>query len=274
MLYALWGALSSKAIGLDANIYANFEDGIGADVSADVGLAQAKVGANVGLTGVEADVGADVLGVGANTAARVGLDGVKARVNTYAWNGANVGANAGATWKDGVYAGGTARFFEPANTQRIAEQNGQVVRVPSAPAPQGTEWVYANNGRVVGYKTLPMRQRFTTVQAQPAQTFYTTPAVSYVQPAQSVYVAQPEVSYTTVAPQPTYRVMRRIVREIPAVQEASETIYNHVQHEVHPNGSNFQRSDYHEINDPANGYRYTDKRQLKRTVIRRRVISR
>jgi uncharacterized protein YdeI (BOF family) len=54
------GALSSKAIGFDANVYANFKDGIGADVSADVGVAQAKVGANVGLTGVEADVGADV----------------------------------------------------------------------------------------------------------------------------------------------------------------------------------------------------------------------
>jgi hypothetical protein len=261
------GALSSKAIGLDANVYANFKDGIGADVSADVGLAQANVGANVGLTGVEAEVGADVLGVGANTAARVGFDGVKARANTYAWNVANVGANAGATWKDGVYAGGTARFFEPANTQQVAERNGQVVRVPSVPAPQGTEWVYANNGRVVGYKTLPMRQRFTTVQAQPAQTvLYTNPDVQYVE--------QPVVRYETVAPQPSYRVVRRIVRHVPVQADATETQYSHVQHEEHPNGSTFQRNDYHEINDPANGYRFVDQRQLKRTVIRRRVISR
>jgi hypothetical protein len=256
------GALSSKAIGLDANVYANFKDGIGADVSADVGLAQANVGANVGLTGVEAEVGADVLGVGANTAARVGFDGVKARANTYAWNVANVGANAGATWKDGVYVGGTARFFEPANTQQVAERNGQVVHVPSVPAPQGTEWVYANNGRVVGYKTLPMRQRFTTVQAQPAQTvLYANPDVQYVE--------QPVVRYETVAPQPTYRVVRRVVHHVPVQADATETQYSHVQHEVHPNGSNFQRSDYYEVNDPANGYRFTDKRQITRRVIRR-----
>ena len=267
------GSLSADAIGLDANIYANFKDGIGADVDVDAGVAQAKVGANVGLTGVEAEVGADVLGVGANTAARVGFDGVKARANTYAWNVANVGANAGATWKDGVYAGGTARFFEPANTQQVVEQNGQTVYVPQTPAPQGTQWVYANNGRIVGYKTLPMRQRFTTVQSQPDQTVvYANPDVRYV--------AQPTVThavqYTTVAPQPTYRVVRRVVRpaEMSVVADASETQYSHIQHEEHPNGSTFQRSDYYEVNDPANGYRYTDKRQLKRTIIRRRVISR
>ncbi|MBE6446537.1 MAG: hypothetical protein E7021_03955 [Alphaproteobacteria bacterium] len=252
------GSLSADAIGLDANIYANFKDGIGADVDVDAGVAQAKVGANVGLTGVEAEVGADVLGVGANTAPRVGFDGVKARANTYAWNVANVGANAGATWKDGVYAGGTARFFEPANTQPVAEQNGQTVYVPQTPAPQGTQWVYANNGRIVGYKTLPMRQRFTTVQSQPDQT---------------VVYANPDVRYVA---QPTYRVVRRVVRpaEMSVVADASETQFSHVQHEVHPNGSTFQRSDYYEVNDPANGYRYTDKRQLKRTIIRRRVISR
>jgi hypothetical protein len=260
------GALSSKAIGFDANVYANFKDGIGADVDVDVGVAQAKVGANVGLTGVEADVGADVLGVGANTAARVGFDGVKARANTYAWNVANVGANAGATWKDGVYAGGTARFFEPANTQQVAEQNGQVVHVPSVPAPQGTEWVYADNGRVVGYKTLPMRQRFTTVQAQP------------VQPAQTVVLANPDVQYveqpvvryeTTVAPQQSYRVVRRVIRHVPVQADATETQFSHVQHEEHPNGSSYRRKDYYEYNDPANGYRYTDKRQITRRVIRR-----
>ena len=260
------GALSSKAIGLDANIYANFKDGIGADVDVDVGLAQANVGANVGLTGVEAEVGADVLGVGANTAARVGLDGVKARANTYAWNVANVGANAGATWEDGVYAGGTARFFEPANTQQVATRNGQVVHGPSVPAPQGTEWVYANNGRVVGYKTLPMRQRFTT--AQPAQTVVcANPEVQYVeQPA--------AVQYTTVAPQPTYRVVRRVVRHVPVQADATETQFSHVQHEVHPNGSSFRQNNYYEYNDPANGYRFEDKREFTRRVIRKRYITR
>lgn len=262
------GALSSKAIGLDANIYANFKDGIGADVDVDVGLARANAGANVGLKGVEAEVGADVLGVGANTAAHVGFDGVKARANTYAWNMADVGVNAGATWKDGVYAGGTAKFFEPANTQQVAAQNGQAVRVPHVPAPQGCEWVYANNGRVVGYKTLPLRQRFTTAQPQPVQTVVlANPDVQYVE--------QPAVQYTTVAPQPTYRVVRRVINHVPApVVDATETHYSHVQHEEHAHGSTFQRNDFYQINDPANGYRYTDKRQLKRTIIRRRVIQR
>lgn len=264
------GSLSANAIGFDANVYANFKDGIGADVDVDVGLARANVGANVGLTGVEAEVGADVIGVGANTAARVGFDGVKARANTYAWNVANVGANAGATWKDGVYAGADAKFFEPANTQKVAKQNGQEIHIPSQPAPEGCAWVYSSNGHVIGYKPLPRSQRFTTVQTQPVQT------VVYANQSAS-YATQPAtVQYATVAPQPTYRVVRRVVRpvETSVVASASETQYSRIQHEERPCGSSFRRSDYYEVNDPANGYRYTDQRQLKRTIIRRRVISR
>ena len=227
----------SNAFGIDVDIHANPEQGIGASVDADVGLARANVGANVGMSGVDADVGADVIGVGANTAAHAGFDGVKANANTYAWNVTDVGVNAGATWKDGIYVGGTAKVFEPANTRPVALQNGQVIYVPNQPAPKGCAWVYASNGRVVGYKPVPVKQ----------QEYVTTPVV--------------------VVEQQPVRVVRRVVRVVPA--EATEVSFSHERAEQTVNGSSYQKKDFYQFNDPANGYRLTDKRQLTRRVIRR-----
>jgi len=251
------GSLSANAFGVDVDIHANTDQGIGASVDADLLLAKANAGANVGLIGVDAEVGADVIGVGANTAAHVGFDGVKARANTYAWNVADVGVNAGATWKDGVYAGGTARFLEPANTARVAAQNGQVVYAPAQSAPRNTEWVYANNGRPVGYKPLPLRQRVQYVTAPVAQ------------PAPVVTVQTQPTTYS-VAEQPV-RVVRRVVTRPAQVvsADATEVRFSHEQSEQTVNGSTFQRQDFYQFNDPANGYRFTDKRQLTRRVIRR-----
>ena len=253
------GSLSANAFGVDVDIHANTDQGIGASVDADLLLARANAGANVGVTGVDAEVGADVIGVGANTAAHVGFDGVKARANTYAWNVADVGVNAGATWKDGVYAGGTARFFEPANTAQVAAQNGQTVYVPAQPAPRNTEWVYANNGRVVGYKPLPLRQRVQYVTAPVAQ------------PAPVVTVQTQPTQYV-VAEQPV-RVVRRVVTRPAQVvcADATEVRYSHEQSEQTASGSTFQRQDFYQVSDPANGYRFTDKRQVVRRVIRRTI---
>ena len=272
------GSLSANAFGVDVDVHANPEQGIGANVDADVGLARANVGANVGMSGVDAGVGADVIGVGANTAAHVGFDGVKARANTYAWNVANVGANAGATWKDGAYVGGTARFLEPANTACVAMQNGQSIRMPAQPAPQNCEWVYANNGRIVGYKPLPMSQRMGYVAAAPvayapvASTVYTVQQpVAYAAPV--AYPAQQHVTYAVERPVRT--VVKRIVHrpvEVPA--EATEISFSHEHAEQTRNGSTFQRKDFYHLNDPANGYRVTDKREFTRRVIRQNVCYR
>jgi len=276
------GSLSANAFGVDVDIHANPEQGIGASVDADVGLARANVGANVGTSGVDAGVGADVVGAGANTAAHVGFDGVKARANTYAWNVANVGANAGVTWKDGAYVGGTARFLEPANTAQVAVQNGQVIQMPVQPAPQNCQWVYANNGRIVGYKPLPLHQR---VMAAPVA--YAQPApVVYAQPAATVVYAQTAApaAYTTVQRPAHYavteqpvRVVRRVVRrpvEVAPVEAATEIKFSHERDEQTRNGSSYQKNDFYQLNDPANGYRLTDKRQFTRTVTRRTVYSR
>jgi len=263
-LVALTSVLPQKsnAFGIDIDLHANTERGIGASVDADVGLARANVGSNVGLSGVDANVGADVVGVGANTAAHVGLDGVKANANTYAWNVADVGVNAGATWQDGVYVGGTAKFFEPANTKQVALQNGQVLYVPNQPAPKGCAWVYGSNGHVVGYKPVPTKQQVRYVQ----QPEYTQQApVEYVQPVRTEY-AQP-TSVVVVEQQQPVRVVRRVVRVVPA--EATEVSFSHERAEQTFNGSTYQKKDFYQFDDPASGYRFTDKRQLTRRVIRR-----
>ena len=240
-----FGGLTANAFGVDVDVHANTDQGIGASVDADLLLARANVGTNVGLTGVDATVGADVLGVGANTGAHVGFDGVAANADVYAWDLANVGANAGATWKDGVYVGGTARFLEPANTACVATQNGQKIYVPAQPAPKGCEWVYGNNGRIVGYKPLSIEKR---VQ-------YTTP-----------------VSVTFSTEERPVRVVRRIVRTVPA--PATQVAYSQERTEEMPNVSVYQRKDFYQYEDPANGYRLTDKRQITRRVVRRTVITR
>lgn len=249
------GSLSAHALGLDVDLHANPQQGIGASVDADVGLARANVGANVDMRGVDADVGADVIGVGANTAAHVGFDGVTARANTYAWNVADVGVNAGATWKDGVYVGGTAKVFEPANTARVALQNGQSLYVPNQQPPAGYAWVYGSNGRVVGYKRVPHAQYVVQAPVQYVQ----QPAVEYVQQAPATY---------TVAEQPV-RVVRRIVRTVPA--ETTEVAFSQERAEQTLNSSTYQKNDFYQFNDPANGYRLTDKRQVTRRVIKRTI---
>lgn len=255
--------LSANAIGVDVDIHANPQQGIGAGVDADIGLARANVGANVGADGVNAGAGADVIGVGANTAAHVGFDGVKARANTYAWNVANVGANAGATWKDGVYVGGTAKVFEPANTVRVAAQNGQVLYVPQQPAPAGYAWVYGSNGRVVGYQPVPQR----TVAPAPAPVAYVqqTPVAYYTQTATVAYPAPAPraVRYETVQ-QPAQYVAQQTAVTVPAERE--EVYFQHEQSECKPGNSRYSNRSYHEIKDPARGYHYTDKRQFIRTV--------
>lgn len=259
-LVALTSVLPQKsdAFGFDIDIHANTERGIGANVDADVGLARANVGSKIGLSGVDANVGADVIGVGANTAAHVGFDGVKANANTYAWNVADVGVNAGATWQDGIYAGGTAKFFEPANTARVALQNGQVIYVPNQPAPEGCAWVYGTNGRVVGYKPVPTRQRVS----------YARPATVVTAQPQYVTVEQP-VRYVTVAAEQPVRVVRRQVQAVPV--EATDVSFSHERSEQYPNGSVYQKGSFRQISDPANGYRMTDKRQFIRRVTRQTI---
>ncbi len=232
------GSLSANALGVDVDIHANPQQGIGANVDADLLLARANVGANVGMGGIDADIGADVIGVGANTAGHVGFDGVKANANAYAWNVADVGVNAGATWQDGVYVGGTVKVFEPANTRKVMAQNGQVYYVPNQPAPEGYAWVYGSNGHVVGYKPVPQQR---VVQVQP----------SYV-----------STDFTTTE-QPV-RVVR-VVRQVPA--QATEVSFSNERTEQYFGNSNYQKEDFYQFDNPANGYRFTEKRQIKRRVI-------
>lgn len=257
--------LSANAIGVDVDIHANPQQGIGAGVDADIGLARANMGANVGADGVNAGAGADVIGVGANTAAHVGFDGVKARAHTYAWNVANAGVNAGATWKDGVYAGATVKAFEPANTVRVAAQNGQVLYVPQQPAPAGCSWVYGSNGRVVGYQPAPQR----TVVRAPVAYVQQAPVAYYTQPATVAYPAPQAVRYETVQ-QPTQYVVEQSEITVPAERE--EIYFQHEQAERQPGSSRYSKKSYHEISDPAHGYHYTDKRQYIRQVTRQTIV--
>ena len=251
-----FAGLSAHAFGLDVDVHANGRQGIGASVDADVGLARANIGANLDSTGVDADVGADVIGVGANAAGHVGFDGVKARANTYAWNVADVGANAGATWKDGVYVGGTAKFLEPANTANVALQNGQAIYVPNKPAPRGCAWVYDTNGRIVGYKPIPRNAYVPQVVQMP---------VAHVQPQPVRYVQPTYVQPVGYQVQPvTYRVEQRVF--VPA--EATEMSYSHERLEQNANGNTYQKNNFYQFQDPNTGYSLTDKRQYIRRTIR------